>query len=1102
MVRVNVLGPLQVWVADQPVDAGAPRQRAVLARLVGAAGEVVSADRFLDDLWEGEPPPKALGSLQAYVSNLRRVLEPARAARTPAGVLVSASPGYALRLSRSDVDAWRFEDLVASAADAHAQDDPVRVESLVDTALALWRGPAYAEVADERWAQPEAARMEELRAVAVEYRADAVLRLGQAMRVVPDLDRHVRAHPLREEAVRLLALALYRSGRQADALAVLRRARERLADELGVDPGPALRALEADVLRQAAHLDTAASGVARRAKPVNRPARQAEPERLVGRSAELARLADAAVRARGGGFQVVWIGGEPGAGKSALAEAFGAETGWRSAVGRCPEVDGAPAAWAWSQVLRSLAQARPPADSLAASLSPLLDPGRRPDGEPAAAGQFWLAHAVGQYLAEVAADGPLLVVLDDVHRADEETLQILRQVAGQLTASPVLMLAAYRSTEVSDHLGPTWAALAGPRAETIELAGLSPADGVALLRRHSGVDLDDGAARQLAERTGGNPLFVQETARLIAAEGPAAAADAVPAGVRSVLRRRIARLPAKAQTVLRNAAVVGRDVDVDLLLAAEGADEDTVLDGLEAAVLTGLLVEPSPGRVRFAHALVLDTLYQDTPLLRRTRLHARVLAALERTRPADVAALARHALAAGPEGARSAVGYATTAARHAGRLYAYREAASLLTRALDVLDAARDDDPAARLDLLCELVSAQAHAGAVAAARQTRLRAVAAARAVGDPVATARALGAFDAPVTWTVRENGVLDRPVVDEVEAALALLPPGVDEVRCRLLTTLVFEVEGMDQDRAESASAQALQLARASGDAHLLCLALNARYFAALAPQRNHEIEALGEELLAVSSAAGLLGFQAQAHHVLCLAQLGRNDLDAARAHVDRAVEHSTTGQLGLTLAILHMFDALRALVAGRFDEAERRYTELAAEIGRHGGVSAHAFAILGQFFVRLAAGRAHESADALHGFHAVLPTAEINEMLVRALAAAGRADEARTVWRPSLEIGAGYYWLLFMAVRADNAVLLQDHATAAACYDALLPWAGRVAGLSSGSLAAGPVDLALAGLARLAGRDDDAARHYRDAAQLAESLGSGHWADRAQAGLHLR
>ncbi|MEV0422766.1 AfsR/SARP family transcriptional regulator, partial [Streptosporangium canum] len=258
---LRVLGPLQAEINGRAVDLGTSRQRAVVARLVAAGGQVVSTDRFIDDLWRGQPPPKALAALQVYVSNLRRALEPDRPPRTPATMLVSAAPGYRLRLEPEQVDAWVFPRLIDSAAGAIASGDGTRALDLADRALALWQGPAYAEFADAEWAEPEATRLEELRLVAVECRAEARLTLGRNAEI--ELEQHVRAHPLRENAVRLLALAYYRAGRQADALAAIRKARETLAEELGVDPGPALRALETDILAHAGSLnrqEPAASG--------------------------------------------------------------------------------------------------------------------------------------------------------------------------------------------------------------------------------------------------------------------------------------------------------------------------------------------------------------------------------------------------------------------------------------------------------------------------------------------------------------------------------------------------------------------------------------------------------------------------------------------------------------------------------------------------------------------------------------------------------------------------------------------------------------------------------------------------------------------------
>jgi DNA-binding SARP family transcriptional activator len=245
-VEFGVLGPVVAWDdAGRPVELRGPRHRAVLARLIVARGRVVPATMLVDELW-ADPPEGALSAVRTFVAALRRALEPDRVPRTPARLLVTSGPGYALRTDA--VDAWRFETAVKASL------PPAELLPELVAALGLWRGPAYAEFADQGWAQAERARLTELRLRAVERVAEARLALGRAAEAVPELDAQVTEHPWREEAWRLLALALYRSDRQGDALAVLRRAREMLVGQLGVDPGAALSQLEADILSQAAHL--------------------------------------------------------------------------------------------------------------------------------------------------------------------------------------------------------------------------------------------------------------------------------------------------------------------------------------------------------------------------------------------------------------------------------------------------------------------------------------------------------------------------------------------------------------------------------------------------------------------------------------------------------------------------------------------------------------------------------------------------------------------------------------------------------------------------------------------------------------------------------
>ncbi|MEW2442885.1 BTAD domain-containing putative transcriptional regulator [Micromonospora marina] len=245
-VGFGVLGPVTAWDdAGAPVDLKGPRHRAVLARLVAARGRTVPVGQIVDDLWD-DPPAGAVGAVRTFVAALRRRLEPHRPPREPARLLVTDGPGYALRAAPDTVDAWRFEDTVNGVVDAL----PRAALDRLDAALGWWRGPAYADF-EQPWAHAERSRLDQIRLTAVERRAEALLALDRAADAVPDLDAHVAQYPWREEGWALLASALYRAGRQADALAVLRRARELLRDQLGLDPGPRLRRLETDLLRQA-----------------------------------------------------------------------------------------------------------------------------------------------------------------------------------------------------------------------------------------------------------------------------------------------------------------------------------------------------------------------------------------------------------------------------------------------------------------------------------------------------------------------------------------------------------------------------------------------------------------------------------------------------------------------------------------------------------------------------------------------------------------------------------------------------------------------------------------------------------------------------------
>lgn len=299
--QFRLLGPLSLQLDGQPVALGGQKRRALLATLLLEAGDQVTRDRLIDALWGEDPPDTARNTLQVYVSQLRKLL--------PDGLLETSAGGYRLAVDRSSVDVFEFVELAQAGRSALTIGDANGAAETLRTALALWRGPALADLAWEPFAQAEVARLEELRLAALEDRIDADLALGRHGQLVGELERLVAEHPLRERVRGQLMLALYRSGRQADALAVYQRARRALVDELGIEPGESLRKLERAILAQDPSLNAPAAGSSPRRLPI-------PPTPLLGRERELAALAEVV---RSDDTRLVTLTGTGGIGKTRLA---------------------------------------------------------------------------------------------------------------------------------------------------------------------------------------------------------------------------------------------------------------------------------------------------------------------------------------------------------------------------------------------------------------------------------------------------------------------------------------------------------------------------------------------------------------------------------------------------------------------------------------------------------------------------------------------------------------------------------------------------------------------------------------------------------------
>ncbi|WP_449061520.1 AfsR/SARP family transcriptional regulator [Planomonospora algeriensis] len=269
----GVLGPVEVRAPGGPPAALPPSVRALLARLLLSPGRVVSVDGLTDALWGEDLPSDATNALQIRVSKLRRALA---AAGLGGDVLVTQAPGYRLAVPAESVDACRFERLLGRAREERAAGRDASALGHLREALRLWRGPALADAGDTEWVAAESARLEELRLGAVEDRDELRLESGGHNEVIADLERLVADHPLRERPHRLLMLALYRAGRQAEALEAYRALRRRLADELGIDPSPELQALAEAILRQ--QVPPPAGAAAATASSATVPAGAAPPE--------------------------------------------------------------------------------------------------------------------------------------------------------------------------------------------------------------------------------------------------------------------------------------------------------------------------------------------------------------------------------------------------------------------------------------------------------------------------------------------------------------------------------------------------------------------------------------------------------------------------------------------------------------------------------------------------------------------------------------------------------------------------------------------------------------------------------------------------------
>lgn len=647
-LQFRVLGPLEVLTADgTPLRLGSGLQRAALAAMLVADGRVVSVDALVDALWGLHPPRTAVPGLRTYVSRLRSVLGDAG---DPDVRLLRRPPGYRLQVGRLDVR--DFRSLAAAAADAAGADEwPAAARAATD-ALALWRGRFLADLAEHPWVVEESERLADLQEQCSSILVTGLLRRGAAGEAVVRSGRLVQNFPLRERARRLHMLALYAAGRAPEALATYADFVAIVGTELGLQPGPELREVQAAILRHEPDLIERVAGSEWAARPTvpTRPGGWAAPAPgvattitaatacVVGRERELAAIDEALDAAGAGRGRCLALTGPPGIGKTRLA----AETadragrrGFRVAATRCPDDDATPAWWP----LRDLV--------LACGGDPerLLRPAPHTDAD---AMRYRVYEAFAAAVATAAAQQPILLVIDDLQWIDPSSLGCLRFLAETIARRPILIVVTVRD-EGFERPDLRRAGSALGRAvlgDRLALPALDAQSAGALLGQIADEPISDADVRTLTRRTGGNPFLLTEYARL---PGTQRVNGRIPAAARGLLDHSLHRVPEPALAVLRAAAVLGDVFEIDMLAEVVGVERGgvepggverggvergggkvaEVVDAIDAAAAASIVVPDPTGRgYRFAHALLREELLMQTSAVRRQVWHSRIAAVL------------------------------------------------------------------------------------------------------------------------------------------------------------------------------------------------------------------------------------------------------------------------------------------------------------------------------------------------------------------------------------------------------------------------------------------------------------------------------------------
>ncbi len=839
---------------------------------------------------------------------------------------------------------------------------------------------------------------------------------------------------------------------------------------------------------------------------------------FVGRERELERLREAVDSALNGRGSLQLLVGEPGIGKTRAAEelaTYARVSGARVYWGRCREDEGAPAYWPWVQAIRSYARDADPValawqlGAGAAEVAQLIpEVAEKLDIEPASGSdseeaRFRLFDSVTSLLLAAARDRPIVIVLDDLHWADEPSLLLLRFAARELGSSGLLILGTYRDVELGRHhpLARVLGEISGIEGSArIPLRGLSVAAVERYLEMTSGAPAPPGLAEAVQEQTDGNPFFVGEVVRLLASEGRLTGGGSVaelqiPQGVREVVGRRLDRLSQETNDALRVAAVLGRDFDRELVWRVAQMSPEQLMTAAQEAIDERLVSDLGDGHYSFAHALVRDTLYEELSPPKRSALHERAGLAIEHTCGENVderlGELAHHFLEAAPRGdLAKAIDYAQRAGEQDMEQLAYEDAVDVYGRALEVLELMDDPDEALRCSLLLALGGAEMKSARVADARDAFERAAESARRLDD---TDSLVGA--AIGIAMMSDAGRLDEKLLALLDEALDRIGDERTARRAALLSAKSAEMYWVDNDISESTRLvnEAIEIAREVDAPTTLAAALHRKIFIPTGPKAAAERMAIAEEMLELGDRCGdrEAVLRGHAYRLWSFLELG----DVAAVDRELSLYARLAEELRMPEHSWHTYAlrGMRVLLDGKIDEAERLAEQARSAGDRAEQAISQQYHGIQMIQIRSMQGRGEELLPRVRELAEEFPG--IPAWRVGVVTLAARSDDLELA-RRELERFAGddfsaiptdANWFTAMSLLGEAIALIGDEERAPRAYEVLLPYEGLIIVVARAAGCNGPVDRVLGLLARTIGRTDDAERHLGNAVEIATGMG---------------